>query len=342
MVRSIYNDIKSEYEKKQKAAHDSLVSRKAEIYKVIPRIQEIDNLIQLTGIRYNKMILSGKTDSDEAVRLLLDEISSFRNEKTALLEKKGYPANYLEVMFQCPHCNDTGYVYNGSQSDKCVCYKQNLIDKLYRQSNLKLISTENFDFFDESYYPDKVDEAKYGISISPRENIMNIKNRCLRFVENFESSDEKNLFFSGRTGVGKTFMANCIAMEIIKKGYTVLYQTSSVLFNTINEYRLNSFKDADLEDMSYDSIFNVDLLIIDDLGTEPQSAARYAELLNILNTRHSINLSRPCKIIISSNLGAKNIYEYYTERVASRISGNFDSYMFTGEDIRTLKKLIAR
>ena len=218
-------------------------------------------------------------------------------------------------------------------------HKQLYINHLFNQSNLKLLLEENFSSFNENFYPVEVNEPKYGIKISPRENILRIKNRVLNFIENIDKPEEKNIFFCGATGVGKSFMINCIASELLSKGRTVLYQTAPYLFKIINEYRLRSFKDDDgYEDSSYENIFNVDLLIIDDLGTESPSAARYAELLNILNTRQENNLVKACKTIISTNIGINKLHEYYDERVASRIIGGFDLFKFAGQDIRMLKK----
>ncbi|MCX7841934.1 MAG: ATP-binding protein [Clostridia bacterium] len=342
MIQNIHSEIMKEYDKRRTSSQEKLDERRALVYSRVPRIQEIDSSIQLTGIRYNKLILSGDKCVSEALSMLQDEIDALKREKAELLAQNGFPADFLTLSFYCGLCHDSGFINGEAGSIKCTCYKQLLIDKLYSYSNLQLTDAENFSTFDETFYPEAADEAKYGIKISPRENIRRIRERCLSFVENFSSPDEKNLFFCGPTGVGKTFMSNCIALEVLKKGYTVLYQTSPVLFNRINEYRTKSFKDEDFEDIGYRSIFDADLLIIDDLGTEPQSAARYAELLNILNTRYNTNLGRPCKTIISSNLSVRNLYEYYTERVASRIVGNFDMNLFAGQDIRTAKKLAGR
>jgi len=337
MNTSIHNAIKSEYERRQKEAYDNLMFRKKKAYAEIAGLEAIEDEIHRTGLRYNKMILLGKTQADDAVSELLSQIDSLKRKKIQLLVENGYPEDYLEIKYSCPKCKDTGYIEGGSGAVKCSCYKQQLINQLYSYSNLKLTERENFSTFNENLYSDKVDKAKYGIGISPRENILRIKERCLKFIENFDSPDEKNLFFSGPTGVGKTFMSNCIAMELMKRGKTVLYQTAPIIFNIINEYKVRAFNDDDFQDESYKSIFDAELLIIDDLGTETQSAARYAELLTILNVRQMNNLQRPCKIIISTNIGPKKLYEIYTERVASRIIGCFEGLMFVGDDLR--KKL---
>lgn len=338
MYKNIHLLIQNEYDKRQKEVYDEMMLRKNEVYSKIPKIEEIDNAIQFAGIKYTKLILQDANIADSLINELRDKLESLKSEKALLLNEFSYPSDFLEPKYNCMLCKDTGYVSSGVKTEKCSCYKQKYINNLYNQSNLKLALYENFSMFDENYYPNIVDEAKYGVRISPRNNILKIKERASDFIDNIASPDNKNLFFCGPTGVGKTFMINCIAAELLNRSRTVLYQTSPSLFNTINEYKLKSFKETEYEDSTYDNIFDVEVLIIDDLGTESPSAARYAELLNILNSRHDKNLQRPCKTIIATNMGVGKLHEYYDERVASRIIGSFDLFKFAGEDIRMLKK----
>jgi DNA replication protein DnaC len=339
MLEGINNEIKIEYERRQRNALYQLEQRKEEIRYKIPEIAEIESKIKTLGIRYNKLILLGSLPYAKAANELSEKLEELRKRKKQLLAENGYPTTYLDLVYICSDCKDTGFINQGTYSEKCFCYKQLLIDQLFNQSNLKLVQIENFSTFNENYYPDKVDEKRYGIKKSPREQILGIKEKCMGFINNFNSKDEKNLFFSGPAGVGKTFMANCIAYELMNQGRTVLYQSAPVLFDIITEHKIKSLKYGEWDDKLYKNIFNVDLLIIDDLGTESQTASRYAELLNILNIRQANNLLRPCKTIISSNIEINKIYEYYTERVASRIIGSFSIYRFVGEDIRGIKKL---
>ena len=338
MNGNIFSLIRKEYEQKQRSVHDKLKSKKQELSLRLPELADIENKIQESGLAYSKLILAGRSSSDVEASSMLIDMEKLKDRKRKLLITYGYPTDYLEPQYNCQMCKDTGFIDNDGYSIKCSCYKQQLINYLYHQSNLNLVKTDNFDNFNENYYPQSVDENKYGIKISPRDNIQKIKEQCLNFIHNFDLPEEKNLFFSGPTGVGKTFMASCIARELLDAGKTVLYQTAPVLFNTINEYKFNFSKNEEYSDAGYRNIFEVELLIIDDLGIEPSSPARYAELLTILNTRQINNLTRACKTIISTNIGPKQLYEYYTERVTSRIVGNFDRLMFVGEDIRILKR----
>lgn len=338
MYKNIHILIQNEYDKIQKNSYDELMLRKAEVYSKIPKIEDIDTAIKQAGIKCTKQILQSSTETDSLVDELREKIESLKSEKALLLNKFSYPSNYLEPRYNCSLCKDTGYIDNFGKTEKCTCYKQKYINNLYNQSNLKIALYENFSMFNSNFYPDFIDEKKFGIKTSPRDNILRIKEKAISFIENVDSPDNKNLFFSGHTGIGKTFMINCIAAELLNRGRTVLYQTAPSLFTVINEFNLRNFKEPNFEDSSYDSLFDVEVLIIDDLGTESPSAARYAELLNILNARQEKDLSRPCKTIIATNMGVGKLSEYYDERVASRIIGSFDLFKFAGEDIRVLKK----
>ena len=339
MSNSIHNKINSDYQKKRKLAFDDLMYRKQKIYKLVPQIEDIDDQIHYLGLKYNKMILEKTLNFNDILSALDAEIEKLKSKKLELIKEYGYPENYLNISYGCPLCYDTGYIEEHGKTSRCTCYKQQLMDILFEQSNLKITEYENFANFNENFYPDTIDSEKFGLPISPRENILAIKERSQKFVENFNNPEEKNLFFFGPTGLGKTFISNCIAEKVLSKGNTVIYQTAPKLFELINEYKKNSFKNEPISTVDYKNIYDSELLIIDDLGTESTTSSRYAELLNIINSRLANNLKKPCKTIISTNLSPKELYKLYTERVASRIIGCFDIYKFIGEDIRISKIL---
>lgn len=337
MNRDIHNVIAREYERRQKQSADLASRQKARLYAEIPRLNEIDDQISNMGLRYNRLILNTSGASAQLLEELDRHLKSLSAEKQALLEANNISPDFFKPRFECEKCKDTGYITGPSGSQKCSCYKQQLINHLFALSNISLNGTECFENFNEAVYPHEIDAEKYGISISPRENILNIKKMCLDFIENIDCPQCKNLFFSGRTGVGKTFLSLCIARELLNRGRTVLYLTAPVLFDMITEHKMLAYKEENYNDHKYKSIFNVELLIIDDLGTETLSDSRYAELLNILNTRQANNSKAACKTIISTNLGPKKLFDLYTERITSRIMGHFDRLVLAGRDIRSLK-----
>lgn len=163
----------------------------------------------------------------------------------------------------------------------------------------------------------------------------NIKEIALSFIENFESPDEKNLLFTGSTGLGKTFLSNCIAKEILSKGKTVLYQTAPIMLDNILDYK---FGNSNLTEV-YNNIINVDLLIIDDLGVEALNSFKLSELFNIINARLLFQNNNITKTIISTNLNMNNLLDTYSERIFSRLVYYYNVCRFFGNDIRLTKAI---
>ena len=138
---------------------------------------------------------------------------------------------------------------------------------------------------------------------------------------------------------GKTFMSNCIASELLKRGKTVLYQTAPVLLESVIDYKFSKNKNYNNYDNNdiYKSILTTDLLIIDDLGTESLNSMKLSELFTILNTRILNMNNKITKTIISTNLNINDIFNNYEERIGSRIAGFYDIYYFFGDDLRFRK-----
>jgi len=340
MSYSVYQTIRNEYDKKRKKAMDELEAKKAKLYWHIPRLEEIENEIKAAGFKYNKAILMGTVPADVASGELSAVIDSLKKERSRILTEHGYPEDYLTPDYECKKCSDTGIIRSTDDRGDtlCICCRQLMLDLLYNRSNLSIAANEGFASFNTDLYPDVVSEEKYGIKKSPRKQIQGILENSRRFVADFDKPDTKNMFFCGPTGTGKTYLSACIAMELMKAGRTVLYLTAPALFNTIYEYRCNTSNNDEWDSSAYRNIFEAELLIIDDLGTESPTAMRYAELLNILDTRTSNDSRLPCKTIIVTNIDLKKLFEYYDERIASRITGHFDIYRFAGDDIRRLTK----
>ncbi len=195
------------------------------------------------------------------------------------------------------------------------------------------LDKENFDNFDLSLYSDQVDEKKYNAKISPRKNIENIKQIAHNFIEDFNNPDGKSLLFTGNTGLGKTFLSNCIAKEILAMGKTVLYQTAPIMLDNIVDYKFGKTDDSDI----YDNVMNVDLLIIDDLGAETCNSIKITELTNIINSRILNQNRHVTKTIISTNLNVNNLLATYNERIFSRLAMHYSFCRFFGDDIRLHK-----
>ncbi len=204
----------------------------------------------------------------------------------------------------------------------------------YNNSNIYDLENQNFSKFNINYYSDKTDTEKYKSKLSPRENIEKIRKICDKFIENFDDPNENNLLFCGNSGLGKTFLSSCIANEMIKKGKTVLYQTAPVMLDNIIDYKFGKSNNNIVS-----TINSVDLLIIDDLGTETKNNLKITELFNIINSRLLNQNNTITKTIISTNLSLQELYNNYDERILSRIIGNYEACYFFGDDIRIKKKM---
>ena len=322
----------TEYEKKRMNAIYEAEKRKFELYNKEPKLEEIDSKLSKEAINISKQIIIEKNSS--LVKELNDKLEILKNEKKKILDNLNIDENYLKPHFECSDCNDTGYITNSYESVMCHCLKQKLFDLEYNKSNVSNLENENFNKFNFNLYSDEINEEKYHSKISPRKNIEFIYNLSKKFINNFENKEQKNLLFTGNTGLGKSFLSSCIAGEILKEGKTVLYQTAPVMLDTIMDYRFG--KQGSSKDI-YENLLNVDLLIIDDLGTECINNMKFSELFNIINTR-LLNSNKVTKTIISTNLSLDNLFSTYDERIVSRLVGNYDICHFFGDDIRFIKK----
>ena len=325
-----------EYEQKRRMAEVDLENRKKQLYQKRPRLQEIENEINKISINKAKSILMNEINTIKNNEIE-SELNKLKKEKEKILEKEKITVDFFMPKYECNKCKDTGFInYENKKTQMCTCLKQKLINIAYNKSNLSNLQKENFENFNENIFSNEVNEKKYKMEISPRENIKKIKEASINFIKNFEDTNTKNLFFTGNTGLGKTYMTNCIANELIKQGKTVLYQTAPVLLETIIDNKFTKYKTTDTNDF-YNQVLTADLLIIDDLGTEYQNSIKLSELFTILNTR-ALNLNNKLtRTIISTNLSIEKIFEVYEERIGSRIAGFYDIYYFFGEDLRLCK-----
>ena len=332
MADTTLKNILSQYSKKKISAEYEAEQRKQDIYKKYPKLQSIDDKLTKLAISTTKSLINN--NDKELLKKLNENINHLKEEKNKILKALNIENDYFEPHYECKLCKDTGYITNKDYTTSmCSCLKQKLYNEKFNKANISNLDTQNFENFSDLLYSDKPDENKYHTNISPRENINLIKDICQRFIDNFDDKNQKNLLFTGNTGLGKTFLSSCIANEIIKKGKNVLYQTAPVMLDSIIDYRFGKSNSTNI----LASILNVDLLIIDDLGTECMNNMKFTEMFNIINTR-LLNQNKITKTIISTNLSLKELYANYDERIVSRIVGNYDICYFFGDDIRFKKR----
>lgn len=325
MKKATLKEILTSYERKRDRAESELEQRKKDVYSQIPEIQDIDNEISELGLRLAKLVLQNPLDKDSIIAESKEKMNELKNQKKEILDKYKVPKWYLDIQYDCNICNDRGFLKNGS---KCNCLKQEIINESYKMSNLsRMLESQNFTTFDSSVFSTEKDSDG---NISPQENMLrNILPVCEGFTLNFDKDNGENLLFYGDTGLGKTFMCNCIAKQLLDKGYLVIYQTAFKMFEIIEDYKFKN-TDSHITKDNYENLFDCDLLIIDDLGTELTNSFTNSELFNILNTR----LLTGKKTIISTNLSPMQLGSDYAQRIFSRIFDRFKMVKFIGNDLR--------
>lgn len=315
LTNSQYETIMKLYEARQTNSRHLLEERTAYVMKHIPGYNEVRNEIASVSVRQGKQLLLGNKDAMEDLKT---ELARLRRKQDALLTDAGLPTDYLAPVYECPACKDTGYI-NGR---KCHCFLQAQIDLLYEQSGIrKMLENENFSTLSYEYYQG--------------EDLTRFKNTvltCRNFINNF-NSDYHNLFFYGTVGTGKSFLSGCIAKELIESGHSVIYFSATGLFDTLSKYKFD-YKNSDDLRSSYGDLFESDLLIIDDLGTEFTNNLIASELFSLINDRHL----RKKATIISTNLSLEDFRNRYSDRIFSRITSNYEICKITGPDIRMYKK----
>lgn len=329
LLNEQFNSIYSEYNEIQLRNNRLLLERQKEVYAAIPELEELDQMIAEISVNAARAALDG---SRGKVERLENDIAVISKEKLALLTRNGFPEDYLQLVYQCPDCQDTGYI----EGRKCHCFKKRIVEHLYEQSNLQdVLETENFSHFSEDFYPDDYVEESTGLT--PRDNIRKIYKTALFFSKNFDKNHD-NLLLYGNTGVGKTFLSHCIAKEALEQSHTVVYLTSPGLFDILEKNKFDKDLSSVEKSTTVSYILDCDLLIIDDLGTELNNSFTSSQLYQLIDSR----LVHKKSTIISTNLSFDDLREQYSERIFSRLTSGYTLLKVTGDDIRLKKAITAR
>ena len=222
---SQYNEIMREYNAKQMNTIHELDARTAEVYMAVPQYKTLSDRISSLSVDAAKAALRG----ENTLSGLNSRIAQIQSQMSGLLVQAGFPKDYLTPHYVCPKCKDTGYIGN----EKCSCFIQASIDLLYRESNItRYSSNETFDNFSLDFYSTEFTDSSTGLS--SRDNAESVLSKCKDFVQHFPSGD--NILFYGDTGVGKTFLSNCIARALLDNAHSVLYMSAIELIDSFSAY----------------------------------------------------------------------------------------------------------
>ena len=318
-----YRRIRAEYETKAMKAEEAADARREELYGIIPGLQELDRALSGFGLRLMKQAMEGG-DTKSGVAGLQAENERIQAARHDLLARYGYPADYCSPRYECPKCRDSGYV--GIQM--CTCMRRRLVEAGMISSGLgSLMQTQSFDNFSLDYY--KADPDAYA---RMRKNLTDIRTYAETFGSPEWQKRPHNLLFLGGTGLGKTHLSTAVAKLVIARGYDVFYNSAVGMLADFELQRFgNSAARGDADNTS--RYTTCDLLILDDLGTELVNQFTLSVLYTVINTR--MNLGKAT--IISTNLSASDLRKTYSDRITSRLFGEFTPLPFVGIDVRRQK-----
>ena len=325
LSNSQYNALMREYEQQQRKDRVERDARVQEVYRRIPQIEKLDQEIAGSGAECARMALHGDPNARETLRR---KLSDLREQKQILLTAGGYPADYMEMRYRCRDCQDTGYA-NGH---RCHCFERKRLQVLYAQSNIEeVLKRENFNTLTFAYYDDQ--QLLPGLNRTVLSYMQLVVKRCQEVAENFPNSGQ-NILFTGSTGVGKTFLTNCIAKALMDRYVSVIYLSSPDLFEIFSKYKFNRGAEEDCEE-AYRHILECEMLIIDDLGTEVNNTFVSSQLFYCINER----INRKKGTIISTNLSMDMMRDTYSDRVTTRIMSSYMMIPLYGGDIRVKKTM---
>ena len=314
-------------EARKQEIEDRQNRRLEEVYAKCPRVRELDQALRTSVIEVVGLALRGNRDPEAAVEAIRDRNLDLQSERINTLIAAGFPYDYLDAEYLCTVCGDSGYI----GTELCSCLRElYLSEQRVSLSSLFKLGTETFDSFDLTWYDDTPD---HGSSLSDRKSMELVYETCVNYATRFPVRST-NLFLSGATGLGKTFLSACIARVVADKGFSVVYDTASAVFSKFEEEKFSKTDDLSSVRDEIRRYIGCDLLIMDDLGTEMTTTFTVSALYELVNTR----LTRGKKTIISSNLSSGELYQRYSPQIASRIEGEYHVLNFRGRDIRLLKK----
>ncbi|MBR3795352.1 MAG: ATP-binding protein [Clostridia bacterium] len=321
---NVIRQLLGEYEQQREENYREEQRRKREAGGVDPEILDLINERMFVFRDAQRVAFANGSVDTQAMQAQLVALSTRIREK---LVNAGFPEDYLQPIYRCPVCQDTGYVGELIR-EKCNCLKQRIMDAENASERKGGLGSHRFEQFDLNVFPD---EPVKGEKATQREHMRRIERAARRYAEDFPDTQKPNLVFFGASGLGKTFVADCIASRVMDRAFVVRRVTAYRLMELMRKFQFDGS-----EAQAVDYLQTCDLLFIDDLGTEPQTKSTSSYLFQIINERNNNDLHT----IISTNLSPEQIFDLYSERVASRLMdvSKTTTIRFYGRDLRMTRR----
>lgn len=321
--RELLEQLRERFDAKREEKEREAREREASAEEKNPELKKLGAAIRAIGGKILGEAMRGGEDLPQRLEAIHEEHRAMRNAYADLLETMGLTRDWNHPKWDCELCRDSGSV-NGKL---CQCFRKELVKESYRHSGFgKLLESQTFANFDLKWYPDTVLEGK---RYSARDVMKEILNDCKAYAEGFGEGSESLLLIGG-TGLGKTHLSSAIAGVVLGKGFDVVYESAPGVVSVFEKERFQNEENSS----GTQRLFDADLLVLDDLGTEPGGKANVSGLYHLINYRASV-AKKPT--IISTNLTYRQLEKQYDTAILSRLLGEFRVKLFQGEDIRMAK-----
>ena len=320
MRKAIMQELLTEYENRRQQNQAEEARRREEAVRACPELGEIISARQELIFSGLRGILQGISAADD-IPARMDVLN---RRAASLLQQHGYPETYLDPVYRCPVCQDTGYVGDPIR-EQCECLRTAFYTRLYRQVGLGENAEQSFECFDLNLFsPEKLPGKTY----SQRELMNVFRSKCQEWACKYPAVSAKDVFMMGQSGLGKTYLMHAMAKVLLQRGFSVML-ISAYRFLDISRKAYFSGNTADM-----DAMMDADVVMIDDMGSEPlMENITISQWFNLINERQQ----RGKATVISTNLMEDEIRRRYTERIASRLLNNPGQCMllqFLGDDVR--------
>lgn len=323
----IMSGLLAEYEQQRQANHRLEQQRIAEVCERSPKAEALilERSTAFNEGRREAFAYPGRA-GDIAIRLI-EKIGGINAQLREELKTIGFPEDFLQPVYRCADCQDTGFIGDVVR-EKCACLRQRLMDAENKSERTGGLGSHTFAQFDLNVFPD---DPIPGERFTQRSYMQRVRRLAEQYAQDFPDNERPNLVFSGGTGLGKTFLADCIASAVMDRAYLVRRVTS---YRMSEIMKRNAFDGSDAR--AVEALMACDLLFVDDLGTEPIGKNTVGYLFQIVNERN--NPGR--HTIVSTNLTPVDLTAIYGERVTSRILDTSRTTLvkFYGQDIRLQRR----
>ena len=128
-----YQEIMRMYEANRLSSYNLSRERRRQVYAQIPQMRELDREMAHNAVLLGKQLIA--SEDHNSMDICRQKNQKLAEQKRRLLLDHGYPEDYLDPVYTCPDCKDTGYI----GTEKCHCFHQAVIRLIYSDSNMQHI-----------------------------------------------------------------------------------------------------------------------------------------------------------------------------------------------------------